>query len=86
MDLVRDGLVPAGCYRNRDHYRPFLRDNGVEAEDLLPLFDPQTSGGLLISLPPEGAARFMERAASRGCFAARVGEVVPRGEKLVEIS
>ena len=83
--LVRDGLVPAGCYRNRDFYAARLAAPGLGADELLPLFDPQTSGGLLIALPPEGAARFFELAAARGCFAVAVGEVVPRRGSLVEV-
>ncbi len=83
--LVGDGLVPAGCYRNRDHYHPFVAAGGVAADDLLPLYDPQTSGGLLIALPPDGAAEFLRAAPGAGCFAVAVGEVVPRGDALVEV-
>ena len=83
--LIRDGLVPAGCYRNRDHYSRLLMGVGLAADRLLPLFDPQTSGGLLISLPPAAAELFLSRAAALGCFAVRVGEVLPRREFPLEI-
>jgi len=95
MELVRDGLVPAGCYRNRDHYAPLCRVDGPQvagqwmttADDaLLPLFDPQTSGGLLIALPPAQLERFMAQAAEEGCFAVRIGEVLPREEHAVVIA
>lgn len=81
--LIGDGLVPAGCYRNRDHYSPHLAEAG--GDELLPLFDPQTSGGLLIALPPGSAERFLTLAAARGCYAVPVGEVLERREHSVEI-
>lgn len=84
--LVAAGMVPAGCYRNRDYFSPFVAAPAAMVEALLPLFDPQTSGGLLISLPAEAAAAFLERAAAEQLFAVLIGEVVPRREKTVVIS
>ena len=81
--LAADGLVPAGCYRNRDHYAPQVMTGSVDA--LLPLFDPQTSGGLLIALAPDDAGTFLEGAKRRGIFACVVGTVVPRQSSLLEI-
>lgn len=95
-ELMRDGLIPAGCYRNRDYYlqslqdaRPVaaLRPDGARslADDLLPLFDPQTSGGLLISLPAESAEKFLTLAGESGCFATPIGEVSEARGHAVEI-
>jgi selenide,water dikinase len=83
--LVAEGMVPAGCYRNRDYYGPAVSCPAPASESLLPLFDPQTSGGLLIALPPGAAEDFRARAAAVGLFAAAIGEVVPRQEKAVVI-
>ncbi len=83
--LIRDGLVPAGCYRNRDHYSRLSCCSGLSADLLLPLFDPQTSGGLLVALSPADAGQFLARAADTGCFAVCVGEVLPRRESVVEV-
>jgi len=83
--LVRDGLVPAGCYRNRDHFGLRVAAPGIDPDRLLPLYDPQTSGGLLIALPPPGAAAFLAAAAAAGLFAVAVGEVTERGSHAVEI-
>jgi selenide,water dikinase len=77
-ELIADGLVPAGCYRNRDFYAPLV--SGADPEALLPHFDPQTSGGLLIALPEKGARDFLARSQNLGAFAVMIGEVLPKGE------
>ena len=83
--LIADGMVPAGCYRNRDHYAPLVTGRRVEDEALLPLFDPQTSGGLLIALTAEDGLRFMEQAVERGVFAVEIGEVLSGQAHLIDI-
>ncbi len=84
-ELAADGLVPAGCYRNRDFYGRQVAGGMAAAEECLPMFDPQTSGGLLLALPAKSADRFLQQAAARGCFAARIGEVLAFRESPVEI-
>lgn len=83
--LVAEGMVPAGCYRNRDYFGQAITAAAASAEALLPLYDPQTSGGLLIALPAEAATLFLGKAAAADQFAVEVGEVVPRREKIVVI-
>lgn len=83
--LVAEGMVPAGCYRNRDYFSPAVAAAASAADKLLPLYDPQTSGGLLIALQPQAAADYLAEAAAAGMFAVQVGEVVPRREKAVVI-
>lgn len=81
-ELVADGMVPAGCYRNRDHYAASIHAPAVLFESpalLLPLFDPQTSGGLLIAMDSANAERFMMEAPLRGLFTHIIGEVLPAG-------
>src|SRR5918997_1227583 len=48
--LAADGSYPGGLGSNWEYLDHKVIADGVEAEALLPLFDPQTSGGLLISV------------------------------------
>lgn len=82
--LVDDGMVPAGCYRNRDHYASSVA-SAAHPDRLVPLYDPQTSGGLLIAFAPPDADRFLARARELGLFARRIGTVVPAGSHPVEV-
>jgi selenide, water dikinase len=75
--LMDDGLIPAGCYRNRDHYARLV--SGITGDSLLPLFDPQTSGGLLIALSADDAREFVSRSLAADAFAVCIGEVQPGG-------
>jgi selenide,water dikinase len=85
-ELVADGMAPAGCYRNRDHYLPFVLPASLPDEaELLPLFDPQTSGGMLISLSQDDAGRFLDEAGRIGLFARRIGRVLPLRTHPLEI-
>lgn len=85
-ELAGDGLVPAGCYRNRDFYSQFLEAGAdITPDGILPLYDPQTSGGLLISLPVRSADDFLLRSEESGIFARLIGEVIPPCEHSVEI-
>lgn len=83
--LVAEGMVPAGCYRNRDYYQPLLSKPDNYGDQLLPLFDPQTSGGLLISLSPENGAEFIKKGKESNLFARIIGRVKARESHLVEL-
>lgn len=77
ISLVAEGMVPAGCYRNRDFFGVGLQNGSAAGDAMLPLFDPQTSGGLLIALAPDDARLFLSRSADQGIFARRIGAVLP---------
>lgn len=75
-----------GMNTNRDHFGggvEFGSDVTAEVKDLL--FDPQTSGGLLISVDPSAATEAADRLRNAGVQAVFVGEVVPRSDRLLRI-
>jgi selenide,water dikinase len=86
--LAQRGFCPGGLHRNRDFYSACVKIAPQVPEHIQDiLFDPQTSGGLLISLAPSKAARLLEKLHRAGIKdAAIIGEVVsqPRGKVIVK--
>ncbi len=87
-ELAAMGMIPGGLYRNRDFRKDFVQfksDVSQFRRDIL--FDPQTSGGLLISVPPDKAQNMLDRLHEAGAVkAAVIGEVVanPKGKTIIE--
>ncbi len=60
------GLIPAGAYKNREYFEhEVVVEDDVEQAKLDLLYDPQTSGGLLISVPEKYLASIMDDFASK---------------------
>jgi len=77
MDLAAIGLVPVGSYRNREHYLPkVVNRERVSAEIVDILADPQTSGGLLMSVSKEKLSQLTAQLEAAGCDAFHIGQVV----------
>lgn len=72
------GIIPAGAYHNRNFVgdKKVVEGEIIQAQEDL-VFDPQTSGGLLIALSPEDAANALKDFEKAGHLAVIVGEVVP---------
>jgi len=82
VEYARQGALPGGLKNNREFAScavELMRELAPEIEALL--YDPQTSGGLLISLPPDEAAE-LERSLA-GAY--RIGRVLPRQEKAIRL-
>lgn len=83
-ELLAEGVFPGGLKDNAAALAADVRLGDDPALRLL--FDPQTSGGLLVSLAKTAEARFQAALAARGAPpAARVGEVAARRETWVEV-
>ncbi len=87
-ELAAEGLVPGGTRKNRDYVEPYVRwDPGLDELDRLLLCDAQTSGGLLIAVPPEREAALHAELEAHGTPAhASLGEIVPGAPGTLEVS
>lgn len=73
------GIVPAGAYRNREYAQASADLSGVPLDVADLLFDPQTSGGLMICVDAEDAPAMLAELAAdpRVPVAVEVGRVLP---------
>ncbi len=87
-DSADMGLIPGGLYRNRDYVSArceFSKNVKQIYRDVI--FDPQTSGGLLISLPEKEALHLLDELKSAGLkSSALLGKVVKCNEQKIYIS
>ncbi len=78
LEAIRAGAVPGGLNNNRDFASCAVEaDPAIDPALLDLLYDPQTSGGLFLSLPPDDAARLIDALPG----ATRIGRVLPRDNK-----
>jgi selenide, water dikinase len=87
-DYAMMGLIPAGTIRNRDYSLHMIRRSaGITDERLLILFDAQTSGGLLISVPAPQSHSLLEMLHREGVKeAAIIGEIVAQPKGIIAIT
>ena len=66
-DFADMGIIPEGCYRNREFYRQWVRSTLPEMDSMeLIAYDPQTSGGLLLAMEAAAAESLLEALGQRG--------------------
>jgi len=87
LGLAENDVIPGGAGRNEE----FLSGKIAFAQDVPPamkpvLFDPQTSGGLLLSVPSDQKEALLLTMQSKGVDAVCVGNVEKFGEKHIEVS
>jgi selenide,water dikinase len=78
-----EGCVPGGTLRNFDSYGEKIAPITDQQRDLL--CDPQTSGGLLVAVTPEGEAEFLSVAAELGLHLVPIGRLIERQRYAVEV-
>ena len=88
LELCRAGMVPGGGDRNREFFGPHVKLSDEIADEMGKLvFDPQTSGGLLIALPEKDALALLADLQRAGNTDAEViGRVAPAGKFAIEVA
>lgn len=75
-DLVNAGAVPGGTHSNYRYLQQYVVwDTGVSREAQMILCDAQTSGGLLMSVPPDKVKELIRLLQEHGCYAANIGQI-----------
>lgn len=94
IEMAKMGIIPAGAYRNRDYtageVMEYLSKDPTRDPELMALtdclYDPQSSGGLLIAVNESELPRLTEQLGEKGCETAVIGCFKPRtGKYTVEI-
>jgi selenide,water dikinase len=86
LELGAAGVAPGGLGRNRAFYGARVLEGDLPEPIVNALYDPQTSGGLLIAIPARRAAALAKGLVRRRVWAAEVGEVVGRAGASVELA
>jgi selenide, water dikinase len=87
LECVRAGHIPGGLKANREFAECVVGyEDGIGEDVKTILFDPQTAGGLLISVVSEDAAELNRALRAAEVPAAEVGEVLPKTKPLIAIT
>lgn len=84
LAYARQGFIPGGLNRNLEFVAPCVQFRESVPEDVRKLlFDPQTSGGLLLSVAPDDAPQLLAALREQNIPAAEIGEVVEKTQPLI---
>jgi len=87
LECIREGNIPGGLKANREFAECLVGyDEGISQELRTLLFDPQTAGGLLISVAPEHAKELSQALEIAGGPLNEIGEVLPSGKPVISVT
>jgi len=87
LECVHDGHVPGGLKNNRDFAECVVQyDNGIPEDVRTMLFDPQTAGGLLISVAGQDSTQLIQALHHAGVAVAQIGQVLARTKPLIHVT
>jgi selenide, water dikinase len=86
LECVRKGFIPGGLNANRDFAECLVGYEGAIPEEVKTiLFDPQTAGGLLLSVGAESSNNLVVALRTAGVPAVEIGEVTSVGNPLIRV-
>ncbi len=86
LDCVRGGFIPGGLKNNREFAECQVGYEAIVPEEIRTiLFDPQTAGGLLLSVARSDAGSLVTALNNAGVPAVEIGEVLPQGKPLIRV-
>ena len=87
LDCIRAGYIPGGLKANRDFAECLVSyADTVPADIRTLLFDPQTAGGLLISVAADASSSLLSALTAAGVPAVDIGQVVPPTKPLIHVN
>jgi selenide,water dikinase len=87
FDAARQGMIAGGLNNNLDFLRDCVTFSAtVPEENRALLFDPQTSGGLLVAISPDAADAALEILQRHQITAVKIGRVLPKGASLLSVT
>jgi len=87
LGYAKMGIIPEGAYNNEGYLKGHISfSKSIRQEIRSIMYDPQTSGGLLISVPEENSEKLMEELKIRNKTDFNIiGKVKPKGEYTIEV-
>ena len=86
LDMAKMGIIPSGMYRNKQYIEKDVDIKDVDTALIDVLYDPQTSGGLLVSVNAKYADKLIKDMKLNGSIEAKIiGCVKSKGEKYITV-
>lgn len=86
LEYAKMGVIPEGMYNNLEYLKSFFKaKENVKQEIIDVLLDPQTSGGLLLSMPEASAKEYISRMELFNPWTKIIGEVVKKKDDFITI-
>lgn len=83
MKYITEKFIPAGTGRNKRYRMSYIDNTDKISKNILyTLFDPQTSGGLLVAVPDEFSAEIIKKLEETGHNASIIGNTTNRAERI----
>ena len=87
LSAIEKGLAPGGLFSNQHYYSAFVESRTrADGRTVELMYDPQTSGGLLVTLPESSLGAFDRALSASGGESRVIGRVVDRGDRAVVLT